>query len=121
MNKPTRRGRMQPMRPILEKIVSEWRQQARQNQAWLNQIWKQAAGPQVSAHTQIERLAHGRLHIVVSSASWMNELTFLREKIIIQAKKIFLANGVAIEGVSFKLGKVQKIPELPPDAPPSGK
>jgi predicted nucleic acid-binding Zn ribbon protein len=90
------------LRPLLEKIKS----QKNQKDLSLNAIWYGIVGEKTANHTKILMIKTKTLIIVAENSSWLNELTFLKEKIRIKAKNIFFQQGIEIEDIIFKLGKV---------------
>lgn len=69
-------------------------------------IWKEAVGPRIAERAQPETLRNSVLVVSVSSSVWMQELSFLKQKIIDRLQQK-LAPGM-IKDVRFKLGSMQK-------------
>ena len=44
--------------------------------------WPEAVGPAIAARTKATSLSRGVLKVSVSSAAWLNELTYLRDDIL---------------------------------------
>lgn len=90
------------LRPMLDKIQV----QKKQIDLSLNVIWYGIVGEKIAKHTKLALIKTKTLIINAENSSWLNELTFLKEKIRIQAKNVFYQQGIEIEEVVFKLGKV---------------
>lgn len=119
---------MKPPRPkkqpvkikgIVDDLIKQWMSRATHQNLILSSAWQEAAGEKVAAHSQPVMLKGSKLIVLVENSAWMNELTFLREKIKVQVKKSFSNAGIEIEDIVFKIGQVvKKTAELPSDVPP---
>lgn len=49
--------------------------------------WKDLVGEKIASVTECTRMEDGRLYVKVSSASWRNEISFLKPEIIKKIKK----------------------------------
>ncbi len=88
---------------LLENLLARWRQQSKQNQGVLTQIWTETVGVNIARHSQPQAVVAGRLEVWVESSSWMNELTYMREKIKIDGIKNFTRYGIRFHDIVFKL------------------
>ncbi|HLG22707.1 MAG TPA: DUF721 domain-containing protein [Candidatus Manganitrophaceae bacterium] len=82
----------------------------------LEQRWKEVVGPQVSAHTHPLEIRFGALAVMVDSAAWTHELSFLKKELI---EKINRAIGNSwIETLHFKIGPLPPRASFSSDRPP---
>lgn len=98
---PTKIGSI--LRPLLDKIQI----QKKQIDLSLNVLWYEIVGEKVVKHTKIDVIKNKILVIYAENSAWLNELTFLKENIRIKAKEIFSKQGINLEDIVFKLGKVK--------------
>ncbi|MCX5895703.1 MAG: DUF721 domain-containing protein [Proteobacteria bacterium] len=67
-------------------------------------FWKEAVGPHIAQKARPEGIRNGILLVSVESSVWMQELGFLKEKIL---EKIHQKMGTSeIRDMRFKLGKI---------------
>jgi hypothetical protein len=109
------------LKGIAQRLLSEWTRKAKNLDQFNAYILKESVGERVFQHTQLERVANHRAYILVENSTWMNELTFLKDKIKINLNKALANQGIYIEEISFKIGKIQKSSESSADVPPLGK
>lgn len=88
---------------VLEKLLKKWNQQHELFHILLEKIWHKVAGERISEHTKPDRIQNNTLIIWVENSIWMNELTYLKEKIKINAKIEFSFHGLSIENIIFKI------------------
>ncbi len=107
MNKKHRKmgGRKYPEKVgyLVERLLKKWKKNANQRELTYNIVWKRVVGEQVAKHTRPLKIVDRRLVVSVESAVWMNELTFMREKIKIETRKLFAEYGINIEDIIFRL------------------
>lgn len=70
--------------------------------------WEDVIGPQIATHAKPARLCRGVLVIRVENPSWLQELHFLKARIMDKLKEVF--KDKEIRGIRLELGE---IPELP--------
>jgi predicted nucleic acid-binding Zn ribbon protein len=118
-----RKKRMEPkpLKGIARQLLAQWTKKVQKTDQFYDSIWKEVAGERVAGHTSIEKIVKGKAHILVENSMWMNELTFLKDKIKISLNKAFSNNGINIEEIAFKIGMIRKKSELSSDVPPLGK
>ncbi len=107
MNRRTRK-KGEPKYPekvehLVERLLKKWKKNFNQRELILSIVWKRVVGEQVAKHTKPINIIDRRLMVAVESAVWMNELTFMKEKIKIEAQKLFAAYNMKIEDVIFRL------------------
>jgi hypothetical protein len=71
-------------------------------------LWENAVGPQIAARTLPETFKKGSLHVLVSSTSWLHQLQFLKEEILIKLNE--LSGTDEFRRLYFSIGD---IPEQP--------
>jgi hypothetical protein len=108
-----KRGRSgpKPIKNIAEALLAQWTKKSVKTDIFYDSIWKEAVGDKVSKHTTIEKIVREKMYVWVENSMWMNELTFLKDKIKLNANKGFSKNGLHIEEIVFKIGKIRKISE----------
>ena len=67
-------------------------------------IWQEVVGPQIADKTRPEALRNGVLAVTVASSVWMQELTFMKQKILDRLQQK-LASGT-VRDIRFKLGDI---------------
>jgi predicted nucleic acid-binding Zn ribbon protein len=89
---------------LVESLISRWRGQQQASDGILNTVWLQIVGEKIAKHAKPLQINGSKLVIIVESAAWMNELTFLKEKIKIEAKNRLFEYGIKVSEVLFRLG-----------------
>ncbi len=87
------------------------------NEHRIKKLWQEAVGPAIAAKTEPSRLFGTKLNVTVTSAAWMNELTFHKADILEKLTK-GLGKGV-VEDIIFKVGKVNPPRKKKPEPKPS--
>jgi predicted nucleic acid-binding Zn ribbon protein len=100
-----------PIKGIAEVLLAQWTKKVAKTEFFYDTIWREAVGERVCKHTVIEKIVREKMYVLVENSIWMNELTFLKDKIKINANKGFANNGIHIEEIVFKIGKIRKISE----------
>jgi predicted nucleic acid-binding Zn ribbon protein len=108
MSERKHRVRAAAIQEILKRLMKKFNEQRKQDQAYLSTAWQEIAGERISKHTFPENIVKDKLYIHVENAMWMNELTYLKEKIKIRANEYFLKQGLVITAVIFKIGNIDK-------------
>lgn len=110
------RNRNEPKRPktqpreihhMVGALLVKWEGQAKKREVLLGSAWKTIVGERIARHSRADLLPSGRLVILVESAVWMNELTFLKDKIKIKAKNHLSQYGIEVKEVVFRLGQTR--------------
>lgn len=101
----------EPLKNIAKNLLAQWTKKAVKTDIFYTSVWKEVAGERVSKHTAIEKITKEKMFVFVENSIWMNELTFLKDKIKININKEFSKNGIHIEEIVFKIGKIRKISE----------
>ncbi len=86
------------------------------NEHKIKKLWQEAVGPAIAQKTEPTRLFGTKLNVSVTSAAWMNELSFHKADILRKLTE-GLGRGI-VEDIIFKVGRVNppinKKPEQPP-------
>lgn len=106
-----KRSHPKPMRGIIDQLMKKWSSQAVQQEEVFTMAWRDTVGEKLAQHSRPARVIGRKLLVFVESAAWMNELTYLKEKIIIQVKIAFSKKGIELDDVVFKLGPMKKSTE----------
>ena len=85
-------------------LLAKWETQSKKQEIILGAIWNKIVGERVAKNTRVDQIRGKKLIVFIKSAAWMNELTFLREKIKIEAKNAFSVYNIEVEDVVFKIG-----------------
>ncbi len=88
-------------------LLVKWEGHAKKREVLLGAAWRAIAGERIAQHSRPDLLQRGRLVVLVESSVWMNELTFLKEKIKIKAKNHLSQYGIDVEEVVFRLGQTR--------------
>jgi len=71
--------------------------------------WEEAVGPEIARHTTPVKIRNSKLFVQVNSASWKNELMFLKEKILLKLNSI--SDEAVITDIIFVAGAGRSRPE----------
>ncbi|MCD4812751.1 DUF721 domain-containing protein [bacterium] len=86
-------------------MLAKWENQSKKQEIIMGAIWKKIVGDRIAKNTRVDQIRGKRLIVLTKSAAWMNELTFLKEKIKIEAKNIFSTYNIEVEDIIFKIGQ----------------
>jgi len=70
------------------------------------QHWSKAVGASIAAHTRPLRIYGGQLTVLVSSATWMQQLNFMKEEL--RNKLNHTLGDEQVKSISFKTGKLHE-------------
>ncbi len=104
MNKKEDATKLQAILDGVFKQLNRTPQQCEQLRVW--DIWGEVVGPQIAGKTRPEALRNGVLVVSVTSSVWMQELSFMKQKILDRINQR-LASGT-IREIRFKLGDIQQ-------------
>ncbi|NTV45519.1 MAG: DUF721 domain-containing protein [Chlorobiales bacterium] len=110
-NEKRKRSSPVAIKGIAQALLAQWTKKAVKTDQFYDCIWKEAVGEKVGKHTAIEKIVREKMTVLVENSTWMNELTFLKDKIKININEGFSKNGIHIEEIIFKIGKIRKISE----------
>ncbi|MEW6517197.1 MAG: DUF721 domain-containing protein [candidate division FCPU426 bacterium] len=96
-----------PLNTVLKKVLGKIQSQYNQKELSLNAFWYSIVGEKISQHTKLSMNRSKILTVTAENSAWLNELTFLKEKIKIKAKLFLSQHGIEFEDIIFKLGKTK--------------
>jgi hypothetical protein len=88
---------------VVFKQLNRTPQQREQFRIW--DIWEGVVGPQIAGKTRPEALRNGVLVVSVTSSVWMQELSFMKQKILDRINQTLPGT---IREIRFKLGDIQQ-------------
>lgn len=90
------------IRPILERALKKFDLEIRIKEGKIWEVWDNVVGPTVARNAQPESIRGRVLFVTVTSSAWMQQLQFLKEKII---EKLNQSLGkTLVKSISFRLG-----------------
>lgn len=101
-----RRSKEGPMgiKPILEKTIKKLGLEIKIKEGKIWEIWDEAVGPTVARNAQPESIRSRVLFVRVSTSAWMQQLQFIKERII---EKLNQSLGkTLVKSISFRLGTI---------------
>jgi hypothetical protein len=102
--------------PILQKSLQRLDVDGRLRDYGVWPIWTEIVGSPIARHAQPERIHHGTLFVKVSSATWMQQLQFMKEMI---AEKLNQRLGDEIvKNIFFIVGTIETPPTATEPAKP---
>jgi len=104
---------------VLQRWIKFHRREGGLQEYSVRERWPEVVGPQLSQRTQPQSLRDGLLTVVVVSASWLNELSFMRTTILQRLNEL-LGQGT-VRAVRLVAGRVTPPPQVapPPAEPPA--
>ena len=92
------------IKPILEKALKKLGLEIRIKEGKIWEIWDKAVGPVVARNAQPESIRGRVLFVRVSTSAWMQQLQFIKERII---EKLNQSLGkTLVKSISFRLGTI---------------
>ena len=85
---------------ILKKIG--YHKKVEQYRLW--EIWENVVGKQVAQNTNPARWQGTTLIVTVTNASWMQELTYLKDELTVKIK--VAVPGIKITNIKYEIGKL---------------
>lgn len=104
---------------ILEHLINKIKFDVRSDQEFLQKIWIEAVGERINSHSLPVRFKGNKLLVYVENSVWMNELTYLKERIKIQCQQAFSDMNLSLEDLIFRIGDTNKSTEKSGNVPPS--
>ncbi len=96
-------GKLQPLADLLPKIATDHGWDHLYEMAKLQVQWPQIVGDAVASHSFPDRLARGRLTVLVDNPTWMTQLAFFKDEI---RRKVNSSLGAGRVGeVYMKVGR----------------
>jgi hypothetical protein len=88
MRKKTFHRKPESLGNILQKILKKMDVSLNRTDRRIVDLWRNAVGPQIAARTIPETFKRGSLHVLVSSTSWLHQLQFLKEEILLKLNEL---------------------------------
>jgi hypothetical protein len=104
MNKKEDVTKLQAILDVVFKQLNRTPEQREQFRVW--DIWEEVVGPQIAGKTRPEALRNGVLVVSVTSSVWMQELSFMKQKILDRINQTLAP--ATIREIRFKLGDIQQ-------------
>ena len=120
--KKTRRPRLKKAASagvLVEKLLKGFGLDERLQQYRALIIWEEVVGPQIAARTRPIRIRDGVLEINVDQPTWMQQLQFMKPKILTQLNAEL--GKATIKDLYLKRGKVNVRFDKPVEPPPAWK
>lgn len=89
---------------ILHKILKKLDVPHQRTDRRLADLWCRAVGDQIASRTIPESLKRGSLHVLVSSPTWLHQLQYLKEEILIKLHE--LSGNETIRRLFFSIGEI---------------
>ena len=90
---------------ILEQVLFNLKIKRKIKEGMASCVWKEVVGKKIAAHTQAIRVKRGKLFVNVNDSSWLQEISFLKEKITEKINKRMRED--IIKEIYFKIGEVK--------------
>lgn len=94
--------------PVLKGLAQTFGWEKGIASAMLETRWNEIVGDAIASHTHPEEIRFDTLTILVDSAVWMHELSFLKKALIEKVNRLLGKNG--IRKIQFKIGPVAPRP-----------
>lgn len=97
---------MEPLARILDRIIKQYGMQTKMLEYSLSRRWSEIVGEKIAGHTMPSYIKYRRLCVLVDSSAWMQELTFLKDRIIEQINKI--TGTKSINDIYFRIDQIEQ-------------
>lgn len=77
-----------PLSGLLRTLIGELGVEDRLAQSRALLVWEEAAGPLVAAQARPLRITRGRLELSVPSATWRNQLSFMKHDLLLRLNQL---------------------------------
>jgi hypothetical protein len=101
--------------PVLQDLAQSFGWEKGIAAARLETRWNEVVGDAIASHTHPEEIRFDTLTLLVDSAVWMHELSFLKKALIEKINRILGKNG--IRNIHFKMGVLSLRTPLRQDPP----
>jgi hypothetical protein len=98
--------RLKDLKTILGTMLRTMDSPPQREQFRVWDIWEEVVGPQIAGKTRPEALRNGVLVVSVTSSVWMQELSFMKQKILDRINQTLAP--ATIREIRFKLGDIQQ-------------
>lgn len=104
---------MESISRILDRIINQYGMQASMLEHKLSRWWSEIVGEKIAGHTMPSHIKYRKLCVLVDSSAWMQELTFLKDRIIEQINKI--TGNKLINDIYFRIAQIEPSTTQVPD------
>ncbi len=94
----------EPLGNILQKILKKMDVPLDRTDRRIVDLWVSAVGPQIAARTIPKTFKRGSLHVLASSTSWLHQLQFLKEEILLKLNE--LSGKDEFRRLQFSIGDI---------------
>ncbi|MGQ9573854.1 MAG: DciA family protein [Thermoguttaceae bacterium] len=99
------RGSPQQIGTVLAELIARRGWARLQSAARLEAVWRQAAGPAAERFTRVQALRRGRLEVIVSHSTFLQELAFRKAELLASIRR--LLRDEAVRDIRFRLGHLE--------------
>ena len=78
---------MERIKKVLERALRNLGIEKKVKEGRVFEVWDKAVGKKIGAHAHPLKIKRGKLFVKVTDSSWLQELSFLKEKIIKKVNK----------------------------------
>jgi len=95
-----------PVSEVLERVFSKRGIRKKMKEMNTLKLWREVVGKEVDKHTYPFSVRKGNLFVRVDNSGWLAQLTYLKEKIILEFNK--KQGKKVIKDIYFRLGEIRK-------------
>lgn len=108
---------MDPQRAkkVLDEVLQGLGLARRVEEGKVSQVWEEAVGKKIAAHARPTKMQDGKLSVEVDNTTWVQQLTFLKKRIIDEINK--QTGKEIVREITFKIGKVGRTLKKKPKEP----
>lgn len=104
---------MEPIARVLDRIIKQYGMRAKMVEYHLSQRWTEIVGEKIACHTMPSHIKYRKLCVLVDSSVWMQELAFLKDRIIEQINKV--TGTKLVNDIYFKIAQIETPGAQSPD------
>ncbi|MBI5198170.1 MAG: DUF721 domain-containing protein [Nitrospirae bacterium] len=98
------KSKLTPVSGILARVIRQYGLEGKFREHQLLQEWSGIVGETIARHTRPEEIRFKKLHLVVDSSAWMQQLTFFKKEIIDKVNAAFKSEMV--REIRMKVGPI---------------
>jgi len=95
-----------PVSEVLRRVFSRRGIEKKMKEMNVLRLWTEVVGKEIDRHTYPLSVRKGNLFVRVDNSGWLAQLTYLKDKIILEFNK--KQGGKPIEDIYFRLGEIKK-------------
>lgn len=96
----------QRVKKVLDEVLQGLSLSRRFEEGKVYQVWEAAVGKKIAAHAHPTKMQDGKLSVKVDNTTWVQQLTFLKKRIIDEVNKQM--GKESVREITFKIGKVDR-------------